>query len=413
MRTHQQGKAGTGKLRTTIFSIIVVLIMLFGASITLATTVPAKADTGGYPYASIACVWPPYAITGKGNWCKKVVGGKIVSDYDWGTIHNDNSSKSEQSPYGYDYRNCTDYVAWEVASLGVLPAQYKGLGNAKDWPTKAPGKGLTVDTTPAIGAAAVKTTGTFGHVAFISAYNSSTGVMTVQEYNHFQDGNYGTRSGTLSNLGFSQVVHFEKYEKGGSGTLDWRYQTGDASISSPAVVNGVVYVGSNDSYVYALKASSGTLLWRYQTGTFVISSPAVVNGTVYVGSEDSYVYALKASSGTLLWRYQTGNAVRTKPAVVNGVVYIGTDDFNIYALNASGGTLLWRYQTGNFVSSPAVVNGTVYVGSEDSYVYALNASGGTLLWRYQTGNGVYSTPTMVNGVVYVSSADDSAYALTT
>ncbi len=216
MQTHQQCKAEVGKLHTTIFSIIVVLIMLFGAAITLATIVPAKAYTGGYPYASMACVWSPYATTGTGNWCKKVnTSGQIISDYDWGTIHNDNSSKSEQSPYGYDYRNCTDYVAWKVASLGVPPAHYKGLGNAKDWPANAPGKGLTVNTTPAIGAAAVKTTGTFGHVAFISAYHGSTGVMTVLEYNHNQDGNYGTRSGTLSSLGFSKVVHFEKYETSG------------------------------------------------------------------------------------------------------------------------------------------------------------------------------------------------------
>src|SRR5256885_16127675 len=70
MQTHQQGKVRVGKLRTTFFSIIVVLIMLLGAAITaVVTTVPAKADTGGYPYPSIACVWSPYATIGTGNWC--------------------------------------------------------------------------------------------------------------------------------------------------------------------------------------------------------------------------------------------------------------------------------------------------------------------------------------------------------
>jgi outer membrane protein assembly factor BamB len=38
----------------------------------------------------------------------------------------------------------------------------------------------------------------------------------------------------------------------------------------------------------------GTLLWRYSTGSYVVSSPAVVNGVVYVGADDSYVYALNA-----------------------------------------------------------------------------------------------------------------------
>src|SRR5439155_19136468 len=117
MRTHQQGKVGAGKLRTRMFSLIIVLVMLLGATITLARIVPAKADTGDYPYVNMPCVWPPYATTGTGNWCKEVnKKGKIISDYDWGTIHNNNTGRSELSPYGYDYRNCTDYVAWKVAS---------------------------------------------------------------------------------------------------------------------------------------------------------------------------------------------------------------------------------------------------------------------------------------------------------
>lgn len=61
------------------------------------------------------------------------------------------------------------------------------------------------------------------------------------------------------------------------------------------MVNGAVYIGSRDDYVYALKASSGALLWRYLTGNEIFSSsPAVVNGVVYIGSDDHYVYALTA-----------------------------------------------------------------------------------------------------------------------
>ena len=48
----------------------------------------------------------------------------------------------------------------------------------------------------------------------------------------------------------------------------------------------------------ALKASNGTVLWRYQMGLGFgpYSRAAVVNGVVYVGSEDGYgyVYALTA-----------------------------------------------------------------------------------------------------------------------
>ena len=57
------------------------------------------------------------------------------------------------------------------------------------------------------------------------------------------------------------------------------------------MANGVVYVGSDDSNVYALNASTGAKLWSYATGSPVDSSPAVANGMVYVGSDDGKVYA--------------------------------------------------------------------------------------------------------------------------
>src|SRR5580693_8245579 len=54
----------------------------------------------------------------------------------------------------------------------------------------------------------------------------------------------------------------------------WSYSTGNYVESSPAVANGVAYVGSDDYSVYALSASTGAKLWSYPTGSFVISSPA-------------------------------------------------------------------------------------------------------------------------------------------
>jgi hypothetical protein len=52
----------------------------------------------------------------------------------------------------------------------------------------------------------------------------------------------------------------------------------------------------------------GNLLkkWSFKTGSGVFSSPAVVNGVVYVGSWDGTVSALKARNGALLWSYATG-----------------------------------------------------------------------------------------------------------
>jgi outer membrane protein assembly factor BamB len=199
-----------------------------------------------------------------------------------------------------------------------------------------------------------------------------------------------------------------------SGAKLWSFQTaGNFETSSPAVVNGVVYVGGGaGDNVYALNASSGAKLWSFTTGSEVYSSPAVVNGVVYIGSGDGNIYALNASTGAKLWSYATGSYIRSSPAVANGVVYVGAYDGNVYALNASSGAKLWSYSTGNQVqTSPAVANGVVYVGSADFNVYALNASTGAKLWSYATGSYVYSSPAVANGVVYIGSEDFNVYAL--
>jgi uncharacterized repeat protein (TIGR01451 family) len=127
------------------------------------------------------------------------------------------------------------------------------------------------------------------------------------------------------------------------------------------VADGVVYIGTWDGAVLAVRASNGTLLWSYQTGSFITSSPAIAKGVVYIGSWDDNVYALKAGTGAKLWSFTTGDSVESSPAVANGVVYFGSDDFNLYALNAADGHELWSYPTKTYVeSSPAVVDGVVY-----------------------------------------------------
>jgi outer membrane protein assembly factor BamB len=78
-----------------------------------------------------------------------------------------------------------------------------------------------------------------------------------------------------------------------SGQEKWRGKTMGAVHSSPAVANNVVYFASRDNCLYAVKAQSGKPLLKFQTGEalpyswgfdYYLSSPLVVNGVVYFGS---------------------------------------------------------------------------------------------------------------------------------
>ena len=85
-----------------------------------------------------------------------------------------------------------------------------------------------------------------------------------------------------------------------------------------------------------MNAATGNKLWNYSPSNLpVASSPAVVGGVVFIGSEDDNVYALNANTGAKLWNYTTDYMVDSSPAVVDGVVYVGTDAGSVYALGGS------------------------------------------------------------------------------
>jgi len=236
--------------------------------------------------------------------------------------------------------------------------------------------------------------------------------------------------------------HGAIYDSAGVAELHgvkWTFRTGAAVISTPAVANGTVYVGSSDHNLYALAAVSGALRWKFATGGRVSSSPAVAAGRVYFASYDSKLYALDAATGALAWTFTTAGERRfsgkhlhgaepaaevmpdpfdvflSSPVVVAGVVYFGSGDGNVYALDAASGALRWRFKTGEdpkinnqvgIQSSAVVSGGVVYFGCRDSHLYALDAASGTALWAYSTGESwVISSPAVRDGKVYFATSD--------
>ncbi len=191
----------------------------------------------------------------------------------------------------------------------------------------------------------------------------------------------------------------------------WTNSTGGYSGSAPAVVNGVVYDGSDDGAVYALNMSDGSLVWKYQTGASVDSSPAVVNGVVYVGSDDKNFYALNASTGTIIWSFTAGDRIAGPALVANNIVYFGSYDGHFYALSAADGSVIWQSPNiWQIWRGGALANGTIFVGTDKSTLYAFDANTGTIKWSTLLGGRVRSNPSVSNGIVYVGCDDGRLYA---
>ncbi|MER7200154.1 serine/threonine protein kinase [Streptomyces sp. CB01635] len=197
--------------------------------------------------------------------------------------------------------------------------------------------------------------------------------------------------------------------------LRWRQPIGRLINSSPTVVDGVVYVGSDDNKMHALDARTGNPKWTYATGGNVDSLPTVVDGVVYFGSDDGSVYAVDAGTGNRAWAFPASinhNPVDESPAVAEGIVYIGSSN-HVHALDATTGAVKWDFErpgTDWGFSSAAVVDGVVYFGGATN-VYALDAATGKQKWASNPGTDRgFSSPVVTDGIVYTGNRKD-VYAL--
>lgn len=174
----------------------------------------------------------------------------------------------------------------------------------------------------------------------------------------------------------------------------WIFDMGAASLSTPAIDNGKVYVGANGGAFFCINARYGYEVWRVNLPNDILSSPVVDGGNVYVGCGDGNLYCLNANTGTTVWKKALSGPVYSSPTIEGDNVYIGcngtgaSNSAYIYSLNKYTGNQNWRYAVGDAIESkPFVLNGVVYAGSWDSYLYAVNTNNGTLKWRYRHNTG--------------------------
>ena len=193
-------------------------------------------------------------------------------------------------------------------------------------------------------------------------------------------------------------------------STQWEVPFKAEARSSPAVVDGVAYLGTDDGSVHAVEVASQTLLWSVQTRGAVRSSPAVVDGVVYVGSDDGSVYAFEAARGVLLWTFGTGGPVEASPAVENGIVLVGSLDGNVYALDAATAQELWADAGGPVSASPALAGRMAYAaGGNGSARYDVRT--GRVLWNEHMNGAVRTLVTVADGVVLAGSDAGRVYAL--
>src|SRR5262245_25316450 len=147
----------------------------------------------------------------------------------------------------------------------------------------------------------------------------------------------------------------------------WIFQTDvkESMETSPIVVDGVMFVTTSFSHVYALDAKTGQQLWHYNHKMGPVTTYCcgpnnrgvqVLGDLVYLATLDSKLVALNAKTGDVVWKTdiadpELGYSETMAPTVVKGKVLIGTNGGEygirgfVRAYDAKTGKLLWNFHT--------------------------------------------------------------------
>lgn len=196
-----------------------------------------------------------------------------------------------------------------------------------------------------------------------------------------------------------------------SGREAWKTNVGSRVRSSPLVLADRVIFGTDDGDIYCYDFG-GETIWHTAAKRSVMATPHYDDGVIYITSMDSHLYAIDAKTGWVIWRYRLGSGSISSPATKGDYVYVGDSDGELSCINIHTSKKSWAFSTDNQINgSPAVYKNAVYFGSIDGNIYSLTADKGEIRWQYKTKGPITGSPVAANDVIYIGSTDQTLYAL--
>lgn len=256
-----------------------------------------------------------------------------------------------------------------------------------------------------------------------------------------------------------------------TGKTIWSQSAGDAKtdpgevLPAPTVAGGAVFAILGDRKLHAFSASTGAPLWPtpFAAALPIRTRPVVSNGLVYVGADSGWCYALDAATSAVRWKTQLFNPAKIEASELarfmalgltlhENVLYISggfpVDDFEttqhvhrgtIQALDPATGKIHWssapEEQINNlgfidslFRASPLVAGGDIFMATkltihnsrDINRLFALNQQDGKVKWTldvwgntnsFGDSDGVPSAPVVSDNLLYIISGNEMLYAI--
>jgi quinohemoprotein ethanol dehydrogenase len=180
----------------------------------------------------------------------------------------------------------------------------------------------------------------------------------------------------------------------------WRIHLGSATDAKysgeaqPLIHDGIAYVSTGESDVFAFDVESGKTIWKYEGNLedeistvccgWTSRGVAIGDGRVYLGKLDGKLVALDAKSGEEVWSadvgdWRNGETITSAALYYEGLVITGLSggEFgvrgSVTAYDAETGKLVWRFYT---IPGPGETGHNTWPQDNDAWKH-----GGAPVWQ--------------------------------
>ena len=137
-----------------------------------------------------------------------------------------------------------------------------------------------------------------------------------------QDSRHGMGDGALSCIDAA------------TGKRVWISKLVDRTMSTCSILDGLLYVSDYSGNLHCFDPDTGKRHWVHETKSPLWSSTFAVDGKVFLGTENSELWVLKAGKEKkVLNKIRLLEKMANTPTVANGVLYIATGRY-LYAISA-------------------------------------------------------------------------------
>lgn len=211
-----------------------------------------------------------------------------------------------------------------------------------------------------------------------------------------------------------------------TGRMIWKkFLDAEAIHSSPAFYKGMIFVGTEGSgmsnalpsHLFALDAETGNVIWKFQADfisnklNLIHGTPAILDNIVYFGSENGYFYALAYDNGKLIWKKKIISedkfmgGISAPPALSEGKIFVTTWEGKLFSIEQKTGEIAWQKifdNSGQGGDASAITGSGLVCITVNMKFSCLNAKNSETVWQKEFFGGI---PAAASGLLVVSNME--------